>query len=407
MRLPLLGSRPRQENDTPVCARPKTIALLLNNLELGGAERQAVELARQLAARGRFRPVVLAMETEGPLRKPLDEAGIPVWNLGGGLSRGMRHPLFTADLLKTILAIAHACRREQAAILQSFLFWENCLAIPAAAITPGVRATVLGRRNTGEYKDERPIYQWVENALNPFTSAIVCNSEDVRHDLRQRERLIRSPVLVIPNGVDVVRFAEGRAADLRTEHPQLRDASLIIGTVGNLKGAKRHDLLLRAIAQARRQEPGIAAIIAGRDMGELRVLERLRSELHLDDAVIFAGKVDDPAPLLRALDCFVLSSDYEGMPNALMEAMAAGLPCAATIDGARGIIKHGQSGLLSPTGDGEALADSLLRLAKDRELREKLGQRAQQTMQRHYSRERMAERYEKLYDRLLQRRKHQ
>lgn len=305
---------------------PRKVALLLPNLTLGGAERQAVELALRLPGFG-WQPVVMAAEPQGPQRERFAAAGIAVHDIGTEFWRPKWSPGFWRNLRASIDRIAGICRSEQVSVLQSFLFWQNCIAVPAGR-KAGV-PVITGRRNTGEFKDRRPHYQWIENRANRDTAAVVCNSEAVRADAVRRERIDPARLRVIPNGVDVEHFVRATAKPLAQLHPELAGGSFIVGTIGNLKRQKRHDRFLRIMAGAHKLNPAIRGVIVGRDLGELASLEKLRDELGLRDVVAFAGGTDDPAGYLRAFDLFLLTSDHEGMPNVVLEAMAARCPVMA------------------------------------------------------------------------------
>jgi glycosyltransferase involved in cell wall biosynthesis len=305
------------------------VGIVLAHLEPGGAERQGVLLARALRDSG-CGVVVLVFENHGPLRAPLDAAGIPVVDLHARLGAGALTPRGITSLAGVAMRLRRATRLYGITVLQSLLFWQNVVVAPAALLCPTVRVVVAGRRNTGEFKDRRRVYQWIENATNPLCDAIVCNSAGVLEDLRRRERFAAGRAVVIANGVDLAAIDAAPRRDLRAAHPTLGGAGLILGTVGNLKRQKRHDRFLEALALLRRDRPDACGVIVGRDLGEESALRALAAQLGLQEAVVFAGGLDDPIPTLKGFDVFALTSDHEGMPNALIEAMAAGVPVVST-----------------------------------------------------------------------------
>lgn len=376
------------------------MALVLPNLELGGAERQAVELALALPACG-WEPVLLVAELHGPLLVTVRGAGIACEDLGAELWRGKWTPGFWMNLAGVLRRIRGACLRHNVSVVQSFLFWQNQLAVPAGVFTPGVRAIITGRRDIATYKRGRPHYQVIENVNNLFTDAIVCNSRMVARDVRRREHVPRGRLRVIPNGVDVARFARAGMAARASVYPAIRDSSFVVGTVGNLKAQKRHDVFLRAVAIARGRVAGIEAVIIGRDMGEEARLKRLAGELGVGEHVFFTGEVADPAPFYGILDAFVLTSDQEGMPNVVLEAMAAGRAIVATdVGGVRELIRDGQHGFIVPCGDAEAIAERLVASAQDADLRKRLGAAARARVERRFSTRAMAVAYARLYEEL-------
>lgn len=382
-----------------------TAALVLPNFTLGGAERQAVELALQLPRLG-WRPVVLVAENHGPLAERLQAEGIPIYDLGARFDRGKLSPLFWWNLGHTVGWIGKICRHEKVDLIQSFLFWQNQVALPAKLLAPSVKAAIGGRRNTGEFKDRRRHYQRVENFTNRLCSAVVCNSEEVRRDVLRRETVQPEIVHVIPNGIDVAHYAEPRKSPLR-EHPLLSSASLIVGTIGNMKRQKRHDLFLESIAAARRKNPGVFGVIVGRDLGEEKMLLEMRNGLGLDDAVLFTGGVNDPAPYLHGMDAFLLTSDHEGMANVLLEAMAARVPIITRrVGGVAEVLPDAALGSVLDEEDPQRMADALLAvLAMDTAERERMLDKAEQHVRTNFSLEAMARRHVELYEDLLEKKK--
>lgn len=379
------------------------VGIVLSNLNTGGAERQAVELAVRLPAYG-WEPVMLVMEPEGPLLEQLRDTKVTVVNLGRDFRGGFWHPRSLASAARVFRRIRRSCRRYQLPIVHSFLFWESAFTVPAVRTSLRAYAMVTGRRNTGEYKDQRPHYQWIENAMNFLTDAVVANSQGVLRDCRRREAFLPRRQEVIPNGVDVEHFAGAAPRDLRTEFPALRGASHLLGTVGNLKRQKRHDLMIAAFVALLERYPGARLVIAGRDLGEEAALRALIAERGVAGKALLLGPVDDPAPLLRALDVFLLSSDHEGMPNVVLEAMAAGTPVVATdLPGVREIARHRRHALLVPRGDAAALAQAVGKVLASPERAEQLRRHALARVRKDFTYEAMVGRYAALYSSLLRR----
>jgi glycosyltransferase involved in cell wall biosynthesis len=207
---------------------------------------------------------------------------------------------------------------------------------------------------------------------------------------------------VIYNGVDAERFAAGERAELAKLAPQLSRAKAVVGTVGNMKRQKRHDLFLRAIAAARRDMAGLHGVIVGRDLGEEPSLRKLRAELGLEEHVHFAGGVTDTAPWLRAFDLFLLTSDHEGLPNVVLESMAAGCPVVATdVGGVREIIRDGQSGVIIPRRDEATAAHAIVELLNDRSRRNTIAEEARTRVRQQFSTSAMVEAHVRLYEKLL------
>jgi glycosyltransferase involved in cell wall biosynthesis len=189
-------------------------------------------------------------------------------------------------------------------------------------------------------------------------------------DALARRGVVRSKIRVLHNAVTEADLAvPGNGRD--------RERALTVLTVGRLSREKGHEVLLRALAVP--SPPGLpplSAIVAGEGPERSR-LATLAASLGLRDTVHFHGNVAQPASLYDRADIFVLPSHSEGSPNALLEAMAAGLPVIATqVGGVAEIVEHDRTGLLVPPDDPHALAAALARLAGDRRLRRRLGDAA-------------------------------
>lgn len=197
---------------------------------------------------------------------------------------------------------------------------------------------------------------------------------------------------VIPNGVDTARYRPGR---MRT-----RRRRFVVGTAGRLSPVKNHPLLLRACAAAIERGLDAELLIAGQ--GKLREhLRDLAQSLGIADRLRLPGFVTDVPAFLRRLDLFVLTSDAEQHPLALIEAMACGLPCVATrVGSVDAVLDGGRCGRIVEPRDASSLAAEILELAGDRDLRWRLGRTARQHVCRNYSMEQMIAAYEDLYRRL-------
>jgi glycosyltransferase involved in cell wall biosynthesis len=218
----------------------------------------------------------------------------------------------------------------------------------------------------------------VERAMARRSARLVSLTDaETRESL---ERRIGRPeqYVTIPSGVPLARFRNldpALGASFRARWAIPPDAVLIV-SVGRLTAVKGFDLLLPAFAQTRFPEsPGFLALVG--DGEERSALERLAGALGVRSRVIFTGDLDDVRSALAAADFFVLASRNEGMGRAIVEAMAAGLPAVApAVGGVPEVIRHGENGLVVPTGDPAALAAALGTLASDPARRRAMGRRA-------------------------------
>ena len=180
----------------------------------------------------------------------------------------------------------------------------------------------------------------------------------------------------------------------------LPDSAAVIGSVGRLTEQKGYHVLLNAIPAVLRQQPHARFVIVG--MGEAAAaLQSQAQQLGVADAVHFTGARSDVEQLLAALDIFVSSSLWEGLPTVLLEAMAAGVPVVATrVSGNVELVQPGQTGLLVPPSDPDALAEGLCWALGQREAMQSMAANARKQVRQHFSIEAIARQHEALYERL-------
>jgi glycosyltransferase involved in cell wall biosynthesis len=191
-----------------------------------------------------------------------------------------------------------------------------------------------------------------------------------------RESLLRlgvepGRVVVVPSGIDVVRFAS-LSRDGDDPWGLRRRGRWVVGCVGQLSREKNHGLLLDAFARVGREVPEAHLLVVGD--GPLRsALEQRATTLGIASQVTFAGRLEDVVPAYAAFSVFALASDREGLCTSMLDAMAAGVPVATTAaGGVLEIARHGETALVVPTRDASALAGALVRLAQQPDLAERL-----------------------------------
>jgi glycosyltransferase involved in cell wall biosynthesis len=362
-----------------------TICYMLIQLEAGGAERQLVALLEGLD-RTRFRPIVVVERLGGALEPSVRKLGIPIHVVA---RRWRRDPLFSFRLARVL-------RRERVDVVHPL---ESMLDI--YGVLAGVLARVPVRLMT--WRTRR--YRWWHTALLwltlPLADRLVANSE---HAARWIRRWFRpaSRVMAIPNGLDCERFARPPALDdKRRELGLADDAGPLIGMVARLRPDKDFESLFDAARRLRGRFPGLTVLVVGGGprLGEL---EAAASRLLPLGGCRLLGQRHDVHELYHLFDVSVLATEYEGMPNVVMEAMAAGRPVVATdVEGCRELIDDGVTGLLVARRDAHALAEAIGRLLDDKALAARLGRAGREHMRAQYSLKRLVERHETLYAALL------
>ena len=332
-----------------------SVVLLARSLEVGGAERQLVGLARGLRERGHLVKIVLFYR-RGALLADLEGSGIPIVDL---------RKAGRWDIVRFLLRGAVALRRERPQIIYSFLGGANLV---ACAIRPFVRGSrfVWSIRASNMDLDS---YDWVrrlayrlECRLSRTPDLIIANSSaGAAHSVGNG--FAHDRIVVIPNGIDTDRFKPdpGRRAAQRSAWG-LRGNQIAVGLVARLDPMKGHKIFLKAAQLAGSKNPEMRFFCVGSGP-QMQSLELIADELGLGDRLVFTGE-SEPVAALNALDIACSSSLWgEGFSNSIAEAMACGLPCIVTDVGDSGQIV-GATGTVVPPGSATAIANAILRQAE-------------------------------------------
>jgi glycosyltransferase involved in cell wall biosynthesis len=361
------------------------VCYIVIQLEAGGAERQLVALLENLD-RSRFRPLVVVERPGGALERTVRDLGIPIHVV----PRRMRwDPLLPFRLARLLC-------RERVEVVHPIATMPDIYGVLAGAL-----ARVPVRLMTWRSRRYGLVHMTLMWLLMPLTSRLVANS---RHAARWIRRwfLPRSRVMTIPNGLDCARYA--RPADLGRTRAELGlgpDDGPLIGMVARLRPEKDHKTLFEATRLLLDRHPRLMLLLVG-DGPCQAALEALAAQLLPPGRCRFLGARRDVAALYHLLDATVLVTDYEGMPNVVMEAMAAARPVVATaVAGCAELIEDGVTGLLVPPRDARALAAALGRVLDDKAFAERLGSAGRRRIVEQYSLERLVERHEQLYETLL------
>jgi glycosyltransferase involved in cell wall biosynthesis len=365
----------------------------------GGTEVQLLELGRGLLARGdRYRVVT----GKGVQLQALGSADIP-YRLVGQTAGLVPIPV---ELAAYGAAILHELLAESVSVIQSTSIRTTYAAALASAAysvcrpgrpKPAIVTTLHGGKQSN-------IYGQAARHLRRLSDAVVVVSHD------GRSRLIETgyppdQISVVPPGRDLAAYT--RIRERLVEPAQIEGVSpsaRVVLTVGRLTPLKGLDYLLNAWQVVASTVPDVTLVIVGNGEREAE-LKTQAAALGIEGRVVFAGfRTDVPALLARA-DLFVLSSLWEGLPMAAIEAMAAGCPVVATaVGGVPEVVESGVTGLLAPPQDAAALATMLIRLLSDHELSGALACAAAGHVQTRYTREAMVAATREVYLRVCERR---
>jgi glycosyltransferase involved in cell wall biosynthesis len=238
----------------------------------------------------------------------------------------------------------------------------------------------------------RPVVRLTHSLLQSIQAVVVVLSSRMRDHLAEHGFHLPD-MQFIPNGVDITRF--------NPTHDDTNERAQVVVCITGLRYEKGIDVLLQAWYLVHQQTPQARLIIVGR--GSLQnQLERMAEALGIAASVEFTGVQSDVPAQLHRGSIAVLPSRWEGMPNAVLEAMACGLPCVLTrVSGSEDIVQHGVNGLLVEPEDYQGMAQALLTLLRDPLLTQKYGYAARETIERHYSLEQVMDKYIELYERMI------
>lgn len=378
------------------------ILFVLGTLEIGGTERQFIEVLRRLN-RERFEPSVLSFSDDGRLREEIQALHVPLTLLDFSGLKGKYHVSSYIELGKFLRAMIQYMRREKPDIVQSYLFWANIYAAIAAKFAK-IPIIITGRRELVDMSFLHWHYRWLLFFSNAIATRVLANSQRAERECITQERFLNSQkVLIIRNGIDVDKYAI-TASEKRALLPEngISKKRYTVGVLANLHACKGIDTFLQAAVSVLQVYPETRFLIIGRDTGMYRQLRQLAEDLQIVKSIIFTGERSDIPELLSILDVQVSSSRTESLSNAILEGMASGKAIIATsVGGSSELIVDGQNGLLIPPDKPEILAQAIIRLLHDKSLRYRLGKAARDRANANFNMNIMIRCLEELYVDLL------
>lgn len=338
--------------------------------------------------------------TEGSLRdlatdRELRLAAIP--ELG-------REIAFRSDLT-TLVKLYRLMRRERPHVVHTHMAKAGFVGRVAARLAgvPVILHTFHGHVFHGYFSPRKTrLFLGMERLGARLSTRLITISPRLREEIAGFGVANAEKIEVIPLGFELDAFANQprRTGDFRRSL-DIPESAKLVGAVGRLVPIKNLPLLLEAVALARREEPDLHVVLVGD--GELRAdLETRAKSLGIAGQTRFAGWRRDLPSVYADLDAVVISSDNEGTPASLIEAMATGCPVAATrVGGVPDLIADGETGRLTPSGNPEALAAALLALFREREQTTGMAEKARQRVLDRHQATRLVDDVDRLYQRLL------
>ncbi len=363
---------------------------LINSFELGGTERQAVELLKRLD-RTRYDVRLSAIQRKGPLYDKI----APLYP---DLIEFPLNSLYNANAVRQLRRLRALLRAERIDVLHAHDFYAGWLGT-LAALGTGVRVIAAQRHLR---LSDRWIHAFGRRVINRLAHRVVVNAELVRTHVLKVGTTRADKLVVIRNGLvyvpEPLDRAEARAALL--SELNLPEETKLIGTVANLRPVKGHCYLLQAVARVVRSFPQAHLILIGE--GELRAaLQAQAAELGISNHVHLLGQRNDAARLVQGFDLAVLASLHEGLPNTVLEALAAGVPVIATaVGGIPELIVDGETGYLVPAADEVRLAKQITAVLNNEDASHRVAEQGRAFVLEQFSMQRAVAATEQLYDEL-------
>jgi len=277
----------------------------------------------------------------------------------------------------------------------------------------GLRANIIGRiiaKFTGckiIISSQRSIDTWrrwwhilLDKITSRWVTLYISNSYAAAIRLNRVEKIPAKKIIVIHNGIDVKRFRSVKKGAVRSELNIPRKIP-VISCVANFRIAKGHELLIEAIRKLRDKKVKFYLWLVGEGELKGKIKSKVKN-LDLSDCVTFLGQRTDIPQILADSDIFALASLWEGMPGAIMEAMASKLPVVATaVGGIPELVIDGKTGFLVPPKDPEAMATAIIKLINDERLRKKMGRAGYWRIIKHFRLDDKVKQQEQIYLKLL------
>jgi|SRR6266568_825206 len=391
------------QRDVMIDALPQRVRVLrvIARLNVGGPAWNAVLLTS--GTRARY-PTLLAVGSTGSHEADMSplaqQHGVPLTRISG-LGREVR---LLGDL-RAFWSLWRLCRRLRPEIIHTHTAKAGTLGRLAAwlAGVPIRVHTFHGHVFRGYFGRLRTaVYIVIERLLARMTTRIIAISDRQANELRHYLKVSRDKIAVIPLGFDLHRFVAADASAARHRFRERLGAGnrIVITMVGRLTAIKNHRLALQAFARVASSRPDVMLALVGGGEEE-SVLHRLSERLGIQDRVRFAGWWTDLEAVYYGSDIIALSSDNEGTPVCLIEALACKRPVVATnVGGVADVLQDGRLGSLTPMGDLDAFANALTRMLDPAE-RTRSVSLAQESVVARYDVSRLIRDVENLYDRLL------
>jgi glycosyltransferase involved in cell wall biosynthesis len=363
------------------------------NSKVGGIQQQILNIMKGYD-RNVFRPVFCCLGPKKEMGEEIEKLGFN----SIALNR-VRYHRFSPGIIPDIYRII---KKERIHIVRTHKYRANLYGRIAGwlANAPVIIASLhIDYGNKDEYFGRK----MANRMLARITDTIIAVSDSVKNDSVRYDRIDPSRIIVIHNGVDTLAFnPEGTFRDI-SKDLSIEKEDMVIGCVGRIVHSKGLSYLLEALPEILHRYRSVKLLIVGDGSLKEDLREQAR-RLRILDRVIFAGRRRDIPDILSRMNVFVIPSIKEGLPNAILEAMAMGKPVVATnVGGIPEVVQHGVSGLIVPPRDVERIARSVITLIDEPGKAKNMGEKARGFIMEQYSMQSTVQKWQTLYLTLLER----
>jgi glycosyltransferase involved in cell wall biosynthesis len=398
-RRPSAAQRHPQPSTINTSRRLTHVMYIVDCLYLQGGGEEALMRIIKTLPRDRFRVSLVTFQANPLAANIVRESGADMHILP-------MQRVYDWNGFRTAIELRKLIRSNQVDVVHTFFETSNTWGAMVAKLSR-VPVLVSSRRDMGILR--LPKHNVAYEIVNRFCDGIVAVSDGVREFCIEKEGLDPERIFTVHNGVDLGKIdaAEGVAA-LKAKL-NLPEGAPVVATVANIRRIKGLDTLLRAAAMVRRETPNVRFLLAGGclEKDHYRELQAEVKEFGLSENVQFLGHFAEVFALLKLSNVFCLLSRTEGFSNAVLEAMASGLPCVVTrVGGNPEAIDDGKNGYLLAPEDAQGAAQRLTALLKNPVEAKRIGGAARKTVEQEFTSEKMAEQLARLYETLLNKRAH-
>jgi len=365
-------------------AKKIKILFVLDRIKYAGTQLHALELVERLN-KDEFDSRACCLDGRDPYPGIMNLGIKKIYGFGG---------------IKGLMQLVRYIKREEFDIVHTFLFNEDILGVIAAHLAKA-KVIITDRRGTGKFIHGARRHIFAYRIINRWVGKIICVSNAVREIVKIKERVSDAKLITIYNGVDIEKFRIRKSPSQMKSSLGLKDDEFAVGIIANFSWIKGHKDIIVAAKTVIKTLPNTKFIFIG-DGALFKKCKKLTEDSGIDKNILFLGRRDDIPELLPIMDVAVNASYSEGMSNAILEAMAAGVPVVATaVDGNLETVVDGTTGILVPPKNPETMASAIIKILSDRKLARKMGDEAREVVKNKFTSEIMIKNTEDLYRDLL------